>query len=156
MNEEVKSLGFIDIKIENLNLVSQEYTIKNTVLRSGRYALAKTITNDTGEYANLFVEKMVFGINGIESAKPKIVNPDRNSLFGPVVADKYVLSTIDPSSQTQAIFTTVLGLNDGNGYSLNEMALLMNNGDYYSMATFPDINKTDQIQITFNWRINYI
>jgi hypothetical protein len=36
------------------------------------------------------------------------------------------------------------------------MALVMNDGSLYSMATFGDIVKTNTMQITFNWRINYI
>ena len=39
---------------------------------------------------------------------------------------------------------------------LNEMALQMANGQLYSMTTFPDLNKTEDMQITFNWRLNFI
>ena len=54
-----------------------------------------------------------------------------------------------------SIFLTVT-YTDANGSTLNEMALVMNDGSLYSMATFGDIVKTNTMQITFNWRINYI
>ena len=155
-SSEVESKGFIDIKIEDLKGTVSEYTVRNTVLRTGRYALAKMITNNVPEARNLYVLRMLFGISGTSGGQPKVVNTNRTSLFGPIVSDKPVLAAIDNNNPTQAIFTSVLGYNDANGYSLSEMALLLNDDSFYSMATFGDLNKTNQIQITFNWRINYI
>jgi hypothetical protein len=152
----VESKGFIDIKIEDKNGLVNEYTVKNTVLRTGRYALAKTITNNLDDNINLYVIRMIFGSSGTSGGQPKIVNTNRTSLFGPVVSEKPVLASIDSNNPTQAIFTSVLGYNDANGYALSEMALVLNDNTLYSMATFGDLNKTNQIQITFNWRINYI
>jgi hypothetical protein len=152
----VESKGFIDIKIENRDGVLKEYTVKNTVLRTGRYALAKTITNNLPDNKNIYVIRMLFGSSGTSGGQPKIVNTNRTSLFGPVISEKSVLAGIDTNNPTQAIFTSILGYNDANGFALSEMALVLNDDSFYSMATFGDLNKTNQVQITFNWRINYI
>jgi hypothetical protein len=53
-------------------------------------------------------------------------------------------------------FTSVIAFDDANGHNLNEMALRMYNGDLYSMATFPDLGKTSNMQITCNWRITML
>ncbi len=148
--------GCVDITIEDKAGNKERRHVKNAVLRTGRMALVKTITNETGDYPTYYVLRMIFGVNGTDGGQVKIVNPTRTALFGPEVADRPVVSSIDSTNPTQAIFTTVLRYEDANGYSLNEMALVLNSGDLYSMATFADLNKTDQIQITFNWRINYI
>ena len=71
-------------------------------------------------------------------------------------ASKAVVSTVDPNLKNQVIFTSILDFDDANGVSLNEMALVMNNGKLYSMATFGDLNKTSSIQITWSWRISFI
>lgn len=153
---DIESKGFVDITVEDKSGNKKSWTVKNTVLRTGRTALAKTITNETGDYTNFYVMRMIFGTGGTETGQVKIVNTNRTGLFGPTVAEKSVVSTIDSTNPTQAMFTTVLAYSDANGFSINEMALVLNNGDLYSMTTFADLNKSDQIQITFNWRINYI
>ena len=50
----------------------------------------------------------------------------------------------------------MLGFDDANGYGLSEMALVLNNDVLYSMATFPTLSKTSDIQIVWNWRVNFI
>jgi hypothetical protein len=67
-----------------------------------------------------------------------------------------VLANIDNSIPTQAIFTSVIKFDEAVGVTLNEMALQMANSELYSMTTFPDLNKTADMQITFNWRLNFI
>lgn len=99
---------------------------------------------------------MHFGNGGTINNQPKIVDAERTSLFGAKVIGKSVVSSIDPSVSSQVIFTSVLKYEDAVGSVLNEMALVMSNEDFYSMVTFPDLNKTDQMQITWNWRINFL
>jgi hypothetical protein len=77
-------------------------------------------------------------------------------LFGVTRVSKPVISTIDPNISSQVIFTSVITKEEGNGYPLNEMALKMANDDLYSMVTFPDLNKTNSMQIVFNWRISFV
>jgi len=66
------------------------------------------------------------------------------------------LANSDTSVTAQVIFTSVILFSEGVGLTLNEMALQMANGDLFSMTTFPDLNKTSDMQITFNWRLNFI
>jgi hypothetical protein len=150
-------VGFVDVCIEYLDGNEKHtYTMKNTVLKKGREALALSLANDIGETYRFYVSKMRFGNGGTSNNQPKIVDAERTGLFGANVVEKSVVSSIDPSISSQVIFTSVLKYGDAVGSVLNEMALIMNNGDFYSMVTFPDLNKTDQMQITWNWRINFL
>lgn len=150
-------VGFVDVCIEYLNYDKKDvYTMKNTVLKKGREALALSLANDIGETYSFYVSRMRFGNGGTISNQPKIVDAERTGLFGATIVEKPVVSSIDPSISSQVIFTSVLKYDDAVGNVLNEMALIMNNGDFYSMVTFPDLNKTDQMQITWNWRINFL
>ena len=99
---------------------------------------------------------MLFGDGGTSGGTFKTVETQRNGLFGITRASKPVISTVDPSIQTQVVFTSVLTFDDANGFALNEMALQMANGDLYSMVTFADLNKTSNIQVTFNWRLSFV
>ena len=88
--------------------------------------------------------------------KKKYVNVNRNGLFGTEVASKPVISNVDNNMPNQVTFTSVLRFDEANGNSINEMGLKMSSGDYYSMVTFPDLNKTSEMQITFNWRLSFV
>jgi hypothetical protein len=108
-----------------------------------------------GEY-NLYISRMLFGNGGTSGGSKKQVNTSRNGLFGTEVASKPVLSNVDSNLPSQVTFTSVLRFNEANGNALNEMALQMSSGDLYSMVTFPDLNKTSEMQITFNWRLSFV
>lgn len=153
---ETQCEGFYEIIIEDISGDKKEIHRKNTVLRTGRLALVKVITAETGSYTSLFISRIIFGSNGTSGGQPKFVDVNRTGLFGPIVLDKTVFATIDSSNPTQAIFSTIVTYSDAVGSTLNEMALVMNDGSLYSMATFGDIVKTNTMQITFNWRINYV
>jgi hypothetical protein len=128
----------------------------NAVLRKGKEALAASLANDIGASYDFFISRMLFGDGGSSSGVPKFVNTERNGLFGITRAIKPVISTIDPNMLSQVVFTSVLDYDEANGITLNEMALQMNNGDLYSMATFADLNKTSSMQITWNWRNSFV
>lgn len=130
--------------------------IPNTVLKGGRQSLAKTLANKIGASFNFYVTRMLFGDGGTYNGVKKYVNYDRNGLFGTTRLSKPVLANIDSTTPTQVIFTSVIGYDEVVGVVLNEMALQMSNGDLYSMTTFPDLTKTAGMQITFNWRLNFI
>jgi hypothetical protein len=156
MNENIKTLGEVYGVIENINGEKTPFGFKNTVLSKGREALAASLANNfTGDY-NFYISRMVFGDGGTSGGTKKYVNTSRNGLFGTTRASKPVISSIDSNMPYQAIFTSVLRFNEANGYALNEMALQMSTGDFYSMVTFPDLNKTSDIQITFNWRLSFV
>lgn len=129
----------------------------NTVLGDGRKALAASLANKFNGTYEFYINRMVFGNAGTADNNPKFVSTDRIALYcnTPIVS-KPVVATIDPNVTSQVILSSVLTVNDGNGYALNEMGLLMANGKLYSMVTFPDLNKTDQMQITWSWRLSFV
>lgn len=142
--------------IKHKDGLEEHFGFKNMVLRKGREALAKSLANEISSTYDYFVSRMLFGDGGTSGGVPKFVNTERNGLFGITRAIKPVISTIDPNLRTQVVFTCVLDYDEANGFALNEMALQMNSGDLYSMATFADMNKTSNIQITWNWKISYV
>lgn len=160
MNQEVHSpvavsgyvQGIIDYKDGSKKLIE----FPNTILRTGRYAIASGLANDIGDQFDFYVNKMLFGDGGTSGGAVKFVDTARNGLFGITRANKSVAAQVDPSIPSQVIFTSVVSYSEANGYTLNEMALQMNTGDLYSMVTFPDLTKTEQMQLTFNWRISII
>lgn len=152
-----KSIGKIEMIVKNRNLeIENVFNFNNNLLRTGREALASSLANDIGDSYDFFISRMVFGDSGTLDGVPKYVNTERNGLFGMVRASKAVISTVDPNLKSQVIFTSILDFDDANDITLNEMALQMNNGKLYSMATFGDLNKTSSIQITWSWRISFI
>jgi len=156
IKEEMGVHGYVTVNIEYKDGKKENIEFKNTILRKGREALAKSLANDLGDTYQFYVNRMLFGDGGTAGGSVKYVDTTRNGLFGITRASKSVISQVDPNIPSQVVFTAVLGFNDANGYALNEMALQMANGDLYSMATFLDLNKTDQMQITWNWRISFV
>ncbi len=154
--ESIKSKGTVEVIIEYDNGKEEKRIISNTVLRNGREALASSLANDFGDVYDFFVSRMLFGDNGTNGGVPKFVNSDRNGLFGITRANKSVIATIDPNLPSQVVFTSVLTFEEANGVALSEMALQMNNGDLYSMVTFADLTKTSSLQLSINWRINFV
>lgn len=156
ITEEIKLYGDVEAIIEYKDGRKETIEFRNTILRKGREALASSLANAIGDSYNFFVSRMLFGDDGTNGGVPKYVNTERNGLYGVTRVSKGVISSVDPDIPSQVIFTSVVSFDEGNGYALNEMALQMNNGDLYSMVTFPDLNKTEQIQITFNWRLSFV
>ena len=156
MTEEIKCLGWIDAVIEYKDGRREELHFPNQVLRNGRGALAQSLANTFGDGYNFYISRMVFGDGGTAAGATKFVDTGRTALFGLTRASKPVIAGVDPTTPTKAIFTSVLTFNDANGFALSEMGLLMNNGDMYSLSTFPDLTKTDQMQITWSWSQNFV
>ncbi|RDJ35647.1 MAG: hypothetical protein DWQ19_12580 [Crenarchaeota archaeon] len=157
INESViRPKGEIEMIIKNKETGEEKRCFHNTVLKKGKEALASSIANDIGSSYNFFISRMLFGDGGTSSGVPKSVSTERNGLFGITRASKPVISTIDSNLLSQVVFTSVLDYDEVNGVTLNEMALQMNSGDLYSMATFGDLNKTSSIQITWLWRISFV
>jgi hypothetical protein len=156
MKEFVKCTGFVKGTIFYKNGNIEEINFKNAVLRKGREALAKSITNNIGESFNFYINRMIFGDGGTIGGAPRQVSTTRTGLFGVTRANKPLIAGVNSQIPYQAVFTSVLAYSDANGYLINEMGLQMNNGDFYSLATFPGLNKTEQMQVVWNWSINYI
>lgn len=147
--------AIIDYRDGRQEIIDYE-KIPNTVLLTGRIAVAKTLANKIGNTFSFYVTRMVFGDGGTTGGVKKYVDAGRNGLFGTTRSVKPVISTLDPNTPNQVIFTSVLTFDDIVGVVINEMALQMSNGDLYSMTTFPDLTKTAEMQITWNWRLNFV
>lgn len=128
----------------------------NTVLTMGKRAFASALANKFGQGFQFYITNMIFGDGGTSGGVIKYVNADRNGLFGITRLVKPVLSVVDPTQLTQAIFTTVVAYDEAIGVVLSEMALQMSTNDLYSMATFGDLTKTSDMQLTWLWYINFI
>ncbi len=156
IDENMKVIGIVERIIEYKDGTKEVSEIKNTILKKGREALAKSLANQIGSSYDFFINRMLFGDGGTDGGTLKYVDFQRTGLFGITRASKPVIRQIDSNITSQVIFTSVLTFDDANGYALNEMALQMSNGDLYSMVTFADLNKTSSMQITYNWRLSFV
>lgn len=156
IEEEVQPQGVVEICIEYKDGKQEEKIVKNTVLLTGRIALANSLANQIGDSYEFYITRMIFGDAGTTGGVKKVVNVGRNGLFGVTQISKPALANSDTSVAAQAIFTSVILFSEGVGLTLNEMALQMANGDLFSMTTFPDLNKTADMQITFNWYLSFV
>lgn len=156
IEESIKTKGDVEIIFDFKNKKSKIINFPNTVLLTGRRALAKSLANQIGEKYQFNITKMVFGDGGTSNGVKRFVNAGREGLFGVTRLSKPALANLDTSVPAQAIFTSVIKFDEAVGVTLNEMALQMADGNLYSMVTFPDLNKTEDMQITFNWRLNFV
>ena len=156
MNDTSKCYGHVTAQIIDKEGNNKIIEFKNAVLVGGRSELGKILPNKIGNTYEQFVSRMIFGDGGTDGTTVRYVDADRTGLFGLTRASKPVVANIDETNTTQVIFTSVLGFNDANGYSLSEMALVLNNDILYSMATFSPLSKTSDIQIVWNWRVNLL
>ena len=156
-NELSKPKGCVEMIIEYKDdRETERLSFNNAVLRAGREALAQMLANEIGDSFDFYISRMIFGDSGTSGGTPKFVNTSRSGLFGTTRVNKPVAASIDVEIPSQVVFTSVVGFAEGNGYTLNEMALVMGNGELYSMATFPDLSKTSAMQITWNWRLSFV
>jgi hypothetical protein len=156
MNDTVRPIGDVEILTEYRNGTRECSFVPNNVLLTGRRALTNSLAGNIDDTYQFFINRMLFGDGGTQSGVKKYVDAGRNGLFGVTQVSKPVLANIDTYIPTQAIFTSTIKYDEAVGVTLNEMALQMANGDLYSMTTFPDLSKTEDMQITFNWRLNFI
>lgn len=151
----MRSVGKVSLEILQDGKVTTK-KFNNKVLRSGRIALAKALANDFGADYEYFVTGISFGSGGTLGGSPRFVDDTREGLFGPTIITKPVISSINPDIPTQVTFTSVLTFEEAVGDVVNEMALKLRSGDYFSMVTFGDITKTSSMQLTFNWHITWL
>jgi hypothetical protein len=157
VEDNIKMKGDIELIVDYKDASQEIICFPNTILNNGRQAIAASLGNEFGNSYNFFITRMLFGDGGTSGdGQPKFVDSSRSGLFGTTQVNKPITSTIDPINATQVVFTSVVSYSEGNGFVLNEMALQMNTGDLYSMATFGGITKTSQIQLTWNWRLSII
>lgn len=156
LNECVKIRGDVDVTIDHSDGRQDKFTVQNAILVNAKNSHANALCNDIGQTFQYYISNMIFGTNGTLSGAPKSVDANRTGLFGSTLVNKAVMSTVNPQMLNQAIFTAVIGFDEGNGNIINEMALVMKNGDLYSMVTLGGISKDSTIQITFNWRLTFV
>lgn len=156
ITDGLKPCGFVQAIIDYESGERKIVEFPNTVLTKGREALASCLARDIGEGFNFYVNRMLFGDGGTADGSTKFVATSRNGLFGLTQASKPVVASVDPNIPSQVIFTSVIAFSEANGAVLNEMALQMASGNLYSMVTFPDLTKTAQMQITWNWRLTFV
>ncbi len=147
--------GKISIVIEDDTGYKHDILIDNTVLDAGRAALAKSLANDFDDSYQFYIKAIRFGNGGTAGGVPITVTSNRTGIFGTVVAEKSIISVVNPNLLSQAVFTTVLKFQEANE-NINELALVMANDSLYSLATFGGISKTSSMQITFNWRLSFV
>lgn len=153
INDQIKVKGDVERIIEWRDGRQEVIDMSNTILLTGRQALAKCLANSIGGAFEFFVSRMIFGDGGTVEGVKKYVSANRDGLFGTTRLSKPAIATLNASVTTQVIFTSIIKFDEVVGVTLNEMALQMANGELYSMITFPDLNKTEDMQITYNWRI---
>lgn len=156
MRSDVLPVGQVEIIVEKLDGTVDDSIVQNTVVVTGRRALASCLAGNIGDRFNFAVTQMVFGDGGTVDGVKRYVNSNRNGLFGVTRIAKPVIASLDGTVPAQVTFTSVIRFDEGVGLTLNEMAIVMASGDLYSMTTFPDLNKTGEIQITFNWVLSFI
>lgn len=156
IESSIKSKGDVEMIVDYKSGDKKVIEFPNTVLTSGRRALALVLANQLGDDFQFYITRMLFGDGGTQSGVKKYVNSGRTGLFGVTRLSKPVLANLDSNIATQVIFTSVITFDEAIGVVLNEMALQMANSDIYSMVTFSDLTKTAEMQVTFNWRISFI
>lgn len=159
MEELIKPKGTIEIVfeiIEGNKTSTNSICINNKILRTGRIALTNALANNFGSSFEYFITGMSFGSGGTSGGVIRYIDDTRESLFGPTLITKGVISSINSETPTKVTLTSVLTFDEAVGEIINEMALRMRNGSYFSMATFGDITKTSSTQLTFNWSLNFV
>jgi hypothetical protein len=154
MGDLIKTKGFIQAKIKYKNTGKTEiFKFNNQVLINGRIFLANSLLESNKK---LWIANMLFGDGGSTKDGPKEVTAMQDRLNGVVRLRKPVVAQIDPEIPTQVIFSIIIGEEECNGCVLNEMGLELNNESLFSLSTFSDLNKTDQMEIQWLWQIVFI
>lgn len=156
MIEKIKSKGFVEILVEDIEKkqIISKIKLKNTILNSGKSILSRMISNNTSS-SLIYINSMDFGEGGESEGVPKVVTPDRTSLFTPIsgVIGVSAIGDWNSSSEKQAVFSSTITTSQAVGRTINEAALKMSNGELFSMITFGGLSKTSSLQFTLNWTI---
>jgi hypothetical protein len=156
LNEEIQQRGDVEVIIDRKDGRQETFWVRNAILTVAKNAHASALCNEIGQTFQYYIDRMIFGTNGTLSGAPKVVDASRTGLFGATLVSKVVMSTVNPQMLNQAIFTAVIGFDEGNGNVINELALVMKTGDLYSMVTLGGISKDSTIQLTLNWRLTFV
>lgn len=139
--------GYIKGKIR-YKYKTEEIGFSNKILDSGRKFLANLLLNNKDK---IHVSHMIFGDGGTENGNPKEISNEQTSIFGVTRLKKPVFAQIDPDNPMRVIFSITIKEDEGNDSVLNEMALELSDGTLFSMATFPNLNKSNLTEIDWEW-----
>jgi len=153
MISTIETKGFVDVTIQYDDGTTEVSNFTNAVMVNGKLAISKILLNQIGDVNSFFINRMLFGDGGRNGGVPRIINSTNNNLYGTVRVVKPVSSSVNPNDATEIRFSSTLGKEDGNGIHIDELALQMENGDLFSMTTWSGFTKTNNMQITFGWKI---
>jgi len=154
MIDVIKPKGFIKAEIK-FKATGETKIIEfhNMVLNSGKEFLAKCLL----EGSKPIIANILFGDGGIgENGQPKEISPNCDKLYGITRVKKSVTAQIDPETPTQVIFSIVLNEDEGNDHPLNEMGLELSDGTLFSLSTFANLNKNDQMEVGYWWFVSML
>ncbi len=150
-------IGEVDLLIEYDDGRTERQHFKNTVLLDGRAALAACLANEIGDSFQFYISQMIFGNGGTQEGTPLYVQAERTGLFGITVVSRPVISAVNNAMPNVVTFTCVILKNDPYVGVINEMALQMAYQEtLYSMTTFPDLTKTNNMQLTLVWSLTFV
>ena len=148
MSDIIIPKGYIEAKIKHKDTgLIENLRFDNQVLNAGKELLINALL----EPSKARIVNILFGDGGTENGEPKEVSPTQDKLNGVVRMRKSVIAQIDPETPTQAIFTVVINEDEGNDFVLNEMGLELSDENLFSLSTFSNLNKTDQMEISWSW-----
>lgn len=139
--------GTIHLKIKQKNKIKL-IKFSNHVTLKGLENLINLLLNEQA----FAIKEVVFGDGGTNKGKPKEIG---DSLYGTIRLTKDVIIQKDPEDFRQLIILINISKQEANGQILNEMGLRLSNGDYFSLATFPDIHKEKDMSLTWIWIIAF-
>jgi len=157
VNDKLRPKGTVELIKEYKDGSKEVVELPNAVLNLGRSALAASLANEIGNSYEFYIAQMSFGDGGTTgTGQPKVVNADRTGFFGSTILTKPVTANVDPNLTSQATFTSTVKFDEANGNTINELALVMADGDFYSMVTLTGIAKDSTMQLTINWRLTFV
>jgi hypothetical protein len=155
MKELIQAKGYIQAKIKYKDSRIQILKFKNNVLDSGKSFLAACLLEK--HVSPLYVKSMLFADGGTVNGVVKEVITSSTTVSGTTRLKKDVIAQIDPELPTQAIFSAVIGYEEGNDFKLSEMALLLSDGEtIFSLSNFADLTKTNQMEIAWSWFVYFV
>lgn len=154
MRDLVKSKGYVLAKITHRDTGKIDVIqFNNIILDGGKEFLARCLLE---EFPKVYIKYMLFGDGGTVNGVPKEVSPMQDKLHGVTRVKKTVVAQVDPEMPTQLIFSVIINEDEGNNFPLNEMALELSDGTLFNLSTFSDLNKTDQMEITWSWFVCFV
>lgn len=154
MKEFILPKGYIKASIKYKDGKIKTLLFNNQVLNTGKIFLAKCLLEEHKGVSH--IANMLFGEGGTTNGVPKEVSPSSQGLHGVTRVKKAVVAQVNPEVPPETIFTVIIKEEEGNDYVINEMGLELSDGSLFSLATFADLNKTDQMEITWSWSIAFM